>query len=1162
MLKQRRFVLLWLLLCFVSLGAYAQEKVLLQYKAQAGQTMRYRLSGTLSIEAAGNNFNLEITSVVVQKILEVMPDGNIKQEQTTESYEMSFNGQKMPAPDEALDGKVITVAKSNGEPISRETTRDEDEEDAEQKHLGQTLAVIFSDKPVGAGDKWSYAFKEDSKLGTAPATIEYTLRGFESWKGIRVARIASTYTAGGGSKVSADSEILVEVRTGDTVYATTKITGLSWGQGEVSAAASAQLEYERISGSPLPEGVNGEQPKPTPKQDAQPAPQQTTEPKAEEQKPAEGEKKEDAKKEDPKKKEKTIEEVTKDFEKLEGLFTLYRKKEAGKDTIYMEIRQDQLGKLYFLQATVSDGLPTFFLAAGTPINDILFKLVQRDEQILLVTPNIGFQANPNTPIARSVRRSFADAYLEAFKIEAKSDEGKRLLIDVSNLFRSDLIQIQQTVSLAAGGSYSIDREKTVYNQVKAFQNNIFIQTAYHFAGGQQRGGGLAGILGGLAGGANLADPRSVPITVNYNLWELPVNNGYVPRFYDPRVGYFTTSYEDFTREQEDQTRRYILRWHLEKADPNAELSPPKEPIVFWIDNATPYEYRDAIREGILEWNKAFEKIGIKDAIVVKQMPDDADWDHADMRYNVVRWVTSPSNGYAVALFRANPLTGQILNASITIDGNMARFTRVQFVREIDPLAAFREAEAREKHCCDHEHNSPHVCTFAQDTLQRAWQGFVMMELLAGRRGATKISEREFVQNYIRSVTMHEMGHILGLRHNFVASRQNTLEELKDGELMRQRGTVASVMEYDPFNQMALHAPNTVYWNPTIGPYDYWAIEYGYRIFPDAKTPEEERPQLREIARRNTEPGLAYETDDYVDRFDPYVTRFDLGRDPLDYWELVIKDTHELLEILPTRVPGPGESYYDFTRYFFGTLSSFSRAALQLSRFVGALQMRRNFATDPNAQPPLEPVSAEKQRRALQLLATYIFSESAFNIPKGLYLQLGPNPYGGGGAIPPDAPVRDFLSNIQRLTLARLMAPDTLRRVANNEFKAVDERNALTMAEMFDTLQGVIWSEAQSSRAVPALRRQLQRAHLQTLVDMITKNTGAPDDARMLARYHLRQLREQLAKQLPRVQDTYTRAHYSEAIETIDKALNAQYMLGMPEIRVPSLADLLGIGAQK
>jgi hypothetical protein len=200
MLKQRRFMTLWLMLLAVSLGAFAQEKVLLQNKAQAGQTMRYRLSGTISIEAAGRTFNLELTSVVAQKVLEVSPEGNITLEQTTESYEMSFGGRTMPAPDEVQGVKITTVIKPNGEVIRRESTREAEEDDPEQRHLGQTLAVVFSDKPVGIGDKWSYTFKDDSKLGTAPATIEYTLRGFETWKGIRVARIASVYTAGGGSK--------------------------------------------------------------------------------------------------------------------------------------------------------------------------------------------------------------------------------------------------------------------------------------------------------------------------------------------------------------------------------------------------------------------------------------------------------------------------------------------------------------------------------------------------------------------------------------------------------------------------------------------------------------------------------------------------------------------------------------------------------------------------------------------------------------------------------------------------------------------------------------------------------------------------------------------------------------------------------------------------
>jgi hypothetical protein len=1147
------------LLFVLLLGAHAQEKVQLLYRAKAGQTMRYRINATISVEAAGQTFNLQITAVAVQKILEVTPEGNIKQEQYSESYEMTFNGNKMPTPEEATKDRTVTVIKPNGEPLSRETEREEQDESA--SHISQAMSVIFPSQPVGAGDTWSYTFKEDSKAGTLPGTAEYTLKGFEQWKGIRVARIASTYTAKDDTKLSATAELLVEVRTGDVVYASVQIEGMSFGAPGGGAPAKGQFEIERIEGSPLPEGEEispAPAPKPEAKpKDQQPAEKQPAQPDKTEKSDQPG-KSEKSDKPDQKKKEKTIDEVVKDFEKMEGLFTLYRKKEAGKDTLYMAIREEQLNRLYFLQATISEGVPTFFLAAGTPVNDLVFKFVRRDEQILLVVPNLRFYADPKKPIARSVQRSFADAYLEAFKIEAKDTEGKTFLIDVSNFFRSDVIQIQQLASAAAGGSYTIDREKTAYTAVKVFPNNIFVQTAYHFSGGPQRGGGLMGLIAGLTGGAELADPRSMPITVNYNLWELPTHNGYRPRLFDPRVGYFYTEYLDFTTDQPEQAKRYILRWQLEKADPNAPLSPPKEPIVFWLDNAIPEEYRDAIREGILEWNKAFEKIGIKDAIVVKQMPDDADWDHADMRYNVVRWVSSPNNGYAVALFRANPLTGQILNASITIDGNMSRITRLIYQRSIDPLTAFREAEAWEKGLVPFD---PRVCTLGEGSMFRAWTGYLMMELLTAGRNATRVSEDQFVKDYLRSVVMHEMGHILGLRHNFVASRLHSLDDLAKGDLVRREGTVASVMEYDPFNQMALHAPNTFYWNPTIGPYDYWAIEYGYKEF-GVNTPEAEKPFLQQIARRNTEPGLAFETDEYADRFDPYVTRFDLGRDPIAYWELVLKDTDALLRVLPNRVPRPGESYYEFTRYFFGTLANFSQAAVQLSRFIGGLQIRRNFRDDPKAQPPSQPIDGATQRRALNLLVKYIFSERAFDLPKSYFNKLAPDPYRGvGGPIPPDTPARDFISNIQRLTLARLFAPDTLRRIVNNEFKVSDTKNAFTLAELFRSLQDAIWSEAGTGKPVNALRRLLQRAHLQQMTDLLVKSSAAPDDAKMLARYHLRRLHAQLKQALPKVQDDYTRAHYSEAIDTIEKALNAQYMLGMPEFRMPNLLELLGLGRE-
>src|SRR5206468_3578493 len=206
-----------------------------------------------------------------------------------------------------------------------------------------------------------------------------------------------------------------------------------------------------------------------------------------------------------------------------------------------------------------------------------------------------------------------------------------------------------------------------------------VETQYHFAG-SGRGADEPG----------QADPRSLPLRVSYTIFPL-VDHGFKPRPFDARVGYFETNFQSFDDDAKDDTTvRYIYRWNLEKADPTAKLSPPKKPIVFWIDNAIPVEYRDAVREGLLTWNSAFEKIGIKDAIVVKQMPDNADWDHADMRYNTIRWVASPGNGYAVALFRVNPISGQILNANITVDANLVRYTKLEKQIVVDPTALFAD----------------------------------------------------------------------------------------------------------------------------------------------------------------------------------------------------------------------------------------------------------------------------------------------------------------------------------------------------------------------------------------------------------------------------------------------------------------------------------------
>ncbi|MDX1935108.1 MAG: zinc-dependent metalloprotease [Capsulimonadales bacterium] len=1125
-------------------------KTVLVYRAQAGQVRKGRGMASLTLSPGGQKVSLDIRESSKQTYKSVAPNGDITYEETTESSETLVNGRKPETPEEDQNKDVNTITiRPNGMLVSYTSTKEDKDDLKFQGRLYYATNIVFSEKPVGKGDKWTVDIKPNEDLGVRASKIEYEVVDTKRINDTDTVMIRFSFAENTSGGISSKGNLLIEANSGDTLSADINIEGVPLGPPGQETPATGKLITERVEGGPLPGAKN--------------VAAARTE-----------------------KKDKTIDETVKDFEKMPGILTLYRKKESNRETIYLEIPEAKLDKPYFLQVTAATGTGQEIIA-GDAINDIVFKFSRNgDDKLLLITPNWQNQADPTTPIGKAVERSFSESYLQSFKIEAKQPERKSLLIDISDLFRSDFAQITRALSggdglagllgMPSGGGAGLDREKTYIRSIKNLPENLVVFTQYHFL----RGGRVA------RGASAPADPRSLPLVVAYNLIALPNDenlrptNGYVPRKADPRVGYFTTEYFDYTDDTRDEfINRYITRWDLRKKDPNAPLSEPEKPIVFWLDNAIPTQYREVTRRAILVWNKAFEKIGFKDAIRVEQMPDKPDFDHADLRYNVVRWVVtppdSPRNGVAVGQLRANPLTGQILNAAVSIDAEWTHYSRILHRNLIDPAARFREGAnldmeealsgvvpvseelaariARRRSGADARR-----CEISAGLGEKAVFGLMALDL-SEPAGLTPAREKDYTEQLLLETVTHEIGHVLGLTHNFIASTQLTLEQLKNPQVVREQGISASVMDYNNFNISAIGAPGVDFYSQTVGVYDLWAIRYGYSTF----APGAETAGLKEIASQSNRPGHAYEED--ITAFiglDPRVVQYDISGQPLDYWERMLQLSRRLILTLDAREPKMGESYWEFTKRLNLLLGQYARAAGVTSRFIGGIRLNRNHRGDANEQANTLPVSVADQKRALNLLNTYVFAPTAMTLPERYYGHLTNDPY--NPSFSQDQPIGDAISNVQTSAVRRVFAPSVLRRLQNAEFKMGEgSSKALTLPTLFDSVRDNIWAEVRTvavtrvaavrsvppaTRAtpirIPLLRRQLQRAYLDTMIDMATKPTGAPDDARMLAWEQLRQMKTRLlAARTAPTADEYTRLHLRDSLDKINRALEAKLTLG-------------------
>jgi hypothetical protein len=855
-------------------------------------------------------------------------------------------------------------------------------------------------------------------------------------------------------------------------------------------------------------------------------------------------------------KEKAFDEVIKDAKPIKGLLTLYQTDEK----VFLEILPDQLDKTYMLSLTCESGLGEggFYGAEMCGQTPVIFH--KQGKTVQLIAKNTRFVGKEGLPIERAVSRSFSDSILGSAKLASLPHvERHSLLVDLGDLLLNDLPMASYGLEESFRIPYRFDSKNSYFGTVKSFERNAEIETVAHYATERPP---LPPLLPPGAPAPpmpppprDLPDIRSLLLHFHYSISELPPP-GYRPRLADDRIGHFFTQLEDYSTDTDFETsKRYITRWRLEKQDPSAPLSPPKQPIVFWLENTIPVQYRDAIREGVLLWNKAFERIGFQDAIVVKQQPKNADWDAGDVRYSTIRWFAGyPEPGFAQGPSAVNPLTGEIYAADIRFDAGITRFFRREKNEYIDPAGDSAPGldDPVRPFLAPWNNGSVEFCDLNQGAALDAEFSF---DLLVSRGMDPEGPDAEkFIHDYLVQIAAHEVGHTLGLRHNFRASTIHTLEQASDTDLMNKEGLTGSVMDYIPTNIAPQGVKQGPYHQVTLGPYDYWAIEYAYKPL-DAASPEGELPELRKIASRAAEPDLAFDTDEDAGMgggaydMDPLVNRFDFGADPLQFYARRIVLAHEVWDNMEKKLQKPGEGYQVLRRSFIVALGEAGNALYLSSKYIGGVYHYRGHVGDPGNRLPFDPVPAAKQREALELLRKDLFSSDSFGFSPALLNKLASPRFSDWTNVESmrtrfDVPIHDMVLGLQNRVLDRLYDPIVLSRILDSEVKVSSPADAFSVGLLFNEIQDSVWAELKApgqSFEINTYRRSLQRAHLRKLVAMVLRTASVPEDAQTMARQNLIALRTQISSALskPGLKTSLeTRAHLNESLARIDETLKA------------------------
>ncbi len=943
-------------------------------------------------------------------------------------------------------------------------------------------------------------------------------------------------------------------------------------------------------------------------------------------------------------------EVTKDFEKVvstmdgrPSMYTLWQRKKDNQ--MLAEFPGDYIAKKYFFAMTVASG-ETY---AGLQAGDMYVYWRPYDKRLALMEPNIRTRSTGDAESQSSVKRLFTDRVILDVPIVTMSPMGGPV-IDL------DALLVGQASRFFGSSAQITNPALATIKIAKAFPQNI--EVAFEAPMGGGRSSSPFSFLDGGSSGGRLK-------TIHYSISIMPDGSGYQTRIADERIGYFTTSFTDLGKFVDEQKKtRYINRWKLEKSDASLKLSPPKKPIEFYIEHTTPKRYRYWVKQGILYWNKAFEKVGIRDAIVVHQQDNDPtnpqhmDKDPEDVRYNFIRWLSNDA-GTAIGPSRVHPLTGEILDADIILtDGWIRHYLRQHmevlpalamegFTPETlawfeshphwDPRILLASPSERPRMIAEREARGPQpLGGHPLGITDRGLMGSHEFDGLVGRTSqvnglclaaemkaidlallrmtlemieeqatesaqddAKKEDEKkkkeekedeakkdepkkeekkeepkkeepkkeepkkdekpksdvldgipeEFIGPLIADLVAHEVGHTIGLRHNFKASSIFSLADINSPKV-KGKPFAGSVMDYLPINiNMKDGEIQGDYAMIDIGPYDMWAIEYGYTMEKDLK------PILDRVAQQ----GLQYATDEDTWGPDPLAQRYDFSANPLDYAKSQVRLAKHHRERIIEKFVKDGDSWSKARRGYEMTLLLQMRSISMTADWVGGAFVNRDKKGDKNGRPPLEVVPCKAQREAMQFVIENAFYPESFGLTPDLLKYMTNDKWMDDDRFfssdDADWPVHDRIMGIQSSALTMLMNPTTLRRVYDNEFRTPVDQDQLTLPELLDSISTSIWSELEKKPAeaatsrkpwISSLRRNLQREHLERLIELTLPDAGftaAYKPISNLSVMKLRELKEKIAKAIEQKAnlDPYSFGHLSEAQVRIDKVLDAQFI---------------------